>query len=141
MGYTPLGGCVTSFLKKLYSNIRFHIKDSKLGRKFIFMNCTCCNGSPQKITFQFANGKLPHPRCRAFWALSCFQLMMLNSSNLILIFQVHFIQHSNLIIGSFGLYETQSISFIVRIVVSRIEFMFVTGNKPCQFVCIFPLDS
>ena len=34
------------------------------------MNYTCYNGSPQKIPFQFANGKLPHSRCRAFWAYS-----------------------------------------------------------------------
>ena len=36
--------------------------------KQIFINCTSCNGSPQQIPFQFANGKFPHSRCRAFWA-------------------------------------------------------------------------
>ena len=70
MGSTPLGGCIGYFLKFLFSNFRSHIKDSKWGRKYIFMNYTCCNGSPQKIAFQFANGKLPRSRCRAFWAMS-----------------------------------------------------------------------
>ena len=66
----PLGVCIWLFLKKFFSNFRSHIKDSKWGRKCIFINCTSCNGSPQQIPFQFANGKLPHSRCRAFWALS-----------------------------------------------------------------------
>ena len=69
MGSTPLGGCIGYFLKFLFSNFRSHIKDSKWGRKYIFMNYTCCNGSRQKIPFQFANGKLPHSHCRAFWAV------------------------------------------------------------------------
>jgi len=56
------------FLKKFFSNFRSHIKDSKWGRKCIFINCTSCNGSPQQIPFQFANGKLPYSRYRAFWA-------------------------------------------------------------------------
>ena len=68
MGSTPLGGCIEYILKFLFSNFRSHIKDSKWGRKYIFMNYTCCNGSPQKIPFQFANGKLPHSRCRGLWA-------------------------------------------------------------------------
>ena len=34
------------------------------------MNYKCCNGSPQKIPFQFSNGKLPHSRSRGLWALS-----------------------------------------------------------------------
>ena len=68
MGSTPLGGCIGYFLKFLFSNFRSHIKESKWGRKYILMNYTCCNGSPQKIPFQFANGKLPRSRCRAFWA-------------------------------------------------------------------------
>ena len=59
MRSTPLGGW----------NFRFHIKDSKWGRKCSFINCTSCNGSPQQIPFQFTNGKVPHSRCRAFWAV------------------------------------------------------------------------
>ena len=31
---------------------------------------TNCNGSPQQTQFQFANKKLPHSRCRAFWVKS-----------------------------------------------------------------------
>ena len=54
----------------LFSNFRFHIKESKWGRKSIFINCTSCNGRPQQIPFLFANGKLPHSCCRAFWAVS-----------------------------------------------------------------------
>ena len=68
MGTTQLGGYIGIFLKNIVSNFRSHIKDSKWGRKYIFMNYTCCNGSPQKIPFQFANGKLPHSCCRGFWA-------------------------------------------------------------------------
>ena len=64
MGYTGL------FLKNFFSNFRSHIKDSKWGRKCIFINCSSCNVSPQQIPFQFANGKLPHSCCREFWALS-----------------------------------------------------------------------
>ena len=67
---TPLGGCIRLFLKNFFSNFRSHIKDSKWGRKCIFINCTSCNRSPQQIPFQFANGKLPLSRCRAFWARS-----------------------------------------------------------------------
>ena len=48
LGGSPLGGCIGYFLKFLFSNFRSHIKDSKWGRKYIFMNYTCCNGSPQK---------------------------------------------------------------------------------------------
>ena len=66
MGSTPLGGCKGYFLKFLFSNIRSHITNSKWGRKYVFMNYKCCNGSPQKIPFQFANGKLPHFGYRAF---------------------------------------------------------------------------
>ena len=58
-----------TFLKNFFSNFRSHIKDSKWGRKCIFINCTSCNESPQQIPFQFANGKLPHSHCRAFWAM------------------------------------------------------------------------
>ena len=67
MESTPLGGCIGLFLKNFFSNFRSHIKDSKWGRKCILINCTRCNGSPQQIPFKFANGKLPHSRCRAFW--------------------------------------------------------------------------
>ena len=69
MGSTPLGGCIGYFLKFLFSNFRSHIKDSKWGRKCIYINYTSCNGSPQQIPFQFANGKLPQSRCRGFWAM------------------------------------------------------------------------
>ena len=70
MESTPLRGGIGLFLKNFYSNFRSHIKDSKWGRKCIFINCTSCNESPQQIPFQFANGKLPHSCCRAFWAVS-----------------------------------------------------------------------
>ena len=59
-----------TFLKNFFSNFSSHIKDSKWGRKCTFINCTSCNRSPQQIPFQFANGKLPHSCCRAFWAVS-----------------------------------------------------------------------
>ena len=62
---TPIRG----FLKSFFSNFRSHIRDSQWGRKCIFINGTSCNGSLQQIQFQFANGKLPHSRCRAFWAI------------------------------------------------------------------------
>ena len=70
MESTPLRVGRGIFLKMFFENFRSHIKDSKWGRKCIFINCTSCNGSPQQIPFQFANGKLPHSRCRAFWALN-----------------------------------------------------------------------
>ena len=66
----PIRGLYRTFLKNLFSNFLSHIKDSKWGSKCIFINCTSCNGSPQQIPFQFANGKLPHSRCRAFQAQS-----------------------------------------------------------------------
>ena len=65
---TPLGGCTGLFLKKTFSNFCSHIIDSKWGRKWISINCTSCNRSLQEISFQFANGELPHSRCRAFLA-------------------------------------------------------------------------
>ena len=34
-----------------------------------FYQLKSCNGSPQQITFQSADGKLPHSCCRAFWAM------------------------------------------------------------------------
>ena len=62
MGSTPLGGCTGFFLKKLFSNYRSCIKDSKWGRKYNFMNCTSRNGSPQQIPFPFENeAKTPLP--------------------------------------------------------------------------------
>ena len=68
MGSTLLGSCIRFFLKNLVSNFRLHIRYSKWGRKWVFINCTSCNGSLQQIPFQFANGKLPYSSCRAFWA-------------------------------------------------------------------------
>ena len=68
MGSTPFGGCIGCFLKFLFSKFRSNIKDSKWGRKCTFIKFTSCNGSPQQIPFQIANGKLPHSGCRAFWA-------------------------------------------------------------------------
>ena len=67
IGSTPLGGCIGLFLKNSFSNFRSHIRDSKWGRKCIFINCTSSNKSPQEIPFQSANRKMPHSRCRAFW--------------------------------------------------------------------------
>ena len=69
MESTLLGDCIGIFLKNFFSNFCSHIKDSKWGRKCIFINCKRCNGSSQQIQFQFANGKLPHSRYRAFWAV------------------------------------------------------------------------
>ena len=68
MGSTPLRGCIGYFLNFFESNFRSHIKGSKWGRKYMFINYKCCNRSPQKNPFQFANGKLPHSRCRVYWA-------------------------------------------------------------------------
>ena len=64
----PIRVLYLTFLENFLSYFRSHIRDSKWGRKCIFINCTSCNGSPQQIPLQFANGKLPHSRCRAFWA-------------------------------------------------------------------------
>ena len=79
MGSTQLRGRIEYFLTFLFSNFRSHIKDSKWGRKYIFMNHTCCNLSPQKIPFQFANGKLPHSCCIEFWAISIWSKILLRS--------------------------------------------------------------
>ena len=70
MGSTPLGGCRGFFWNFLFK-FPFSHKRFQMGKKWILINCTSCNGSPQKIPFQFANGKLPHSRCRGFWAV-CF---------------------------------------------------------------------
>ena len=59
MGSTPLEGCIGYFLKFFFSNFRLHIKDSKWGKKYIFINCTSYNGSPKQIPFQFAMGNCP----------------------------------------------------------------------------------
>ena len=61
------------FFEIFFSNFHSHIKDSKWGRKCIFMNCASCNGSPQQIPLRqlpFANEAKPHYLCRAFWAPS-----------------------------------------------------------------------
>ena len=90
MGSTPLGGCIGYFLKFLFSNFRSHIKDSKWGRKYIFMNEKCCSRSPQKIPFQFSNGKLPHSCCRAFWAytfMTTFSVKLFHATNI----QIHMV--------------------------------------------------
>jgi len=61
------------FFEIFFSNFHSHIKDSKWGRKCIFMNCASHNRSPQKILLwqlPFAYEAKPHSRCRAFWALS-----------------------------------------------------------------------
>ena len=49
------------------------MKDTEWGRKYIFMNYVSCNGSPQQIPLQFANGKLPRSCCRAFWTQTIFK--------------------------------------------------------------------
>ena len=73
-GKHPIGGLYRTFFEFFFFfNFHSHVKDSKQGRKCIFINCTSCNRSPQQISFQFANGKLPHSRCRAFWARTCGQ--------------------------------------------------------------------
>ena len=66
MGSTPLGGFIGFSLK-----FSIHIKDSKWGRKCIFMNCASRNGSPQQIPLQrlpFPNDTKPCYCCRVFWA-------------------------------------------------------------------------
>ena len=68
-------GYIGFFLKHLFSNFGFHIKDSKWDRKCIFTNCVSCNGSPQQIVLQqfpFANEAKPRYNCRAFWA-KCYE--------------------------------------------------------------------
>ena len=58
MRSTPLGGLIGFFFEIFFSNFRSHIKDSKWGRKCIFMNCASRNGSPQQIPLRqlpFAN--------------------------------------------------------------------------------------
>ena len=72
MGSTPLEGCIGFFfLKNLFWNFCLHIKDSKWGRKCIFMNFESCNGSPKQIPLwqlPLANEAKTCHRCRAFWA-------------------------------------------------------------------------
>ena len=71
-GGIPLGGCTGFLLKNVFSNFCFHIKDSKWGRKYDYINYTSHNGSPQQIPLRqlsFANEAKPCYRCRACWAL------------------------------------------------------------------------
>ena len=56
-----------------FSNFCSHIKDSKWGRKSIFMVCASHNRSPQQIPSrqpQLANEAKFHYYCRAFWAVT-----------------------------------------------------------------------
>ena len=72
-GEHPIRGLYRIFIWFFFSNIHYHIKESKWGRKCISMNCANRNGSPQQIPLPqlpFANGKKHHYRCRAFWAMS-----------------------------------------------------------------------
>ena len=58
-------------MKFFFSNFRSHIKGSKWGRKYNFMNCKGRNGSPQWIPLwqlPFGNEAKPRYRCRGFWA-------------------------------------------------------------------------
>ena len=66
----PIRGLHMTFFEKFLLKFPFSHKRFQMGQKCIFINCTSCNGSSQQIPFQFANGKLPHSRCRAFWAIS-----------------------------------------------------------------------
>ena len=73
MGSTPLGFYYEIFFEIFFSNFHSHIKDSKWGRKCIFMNCASRNGSPQQIPLRqlpFANEAKPHSHCRGLWALT-----------------------------------------------------------------------
>ena len=63
----PIRGLCMTFFEKFLFKFLFSHKRFKMGQKCIFINCTSCKGSPQQIPFQFANGKLPHSHCRAFW--------------------------------------------------------------------------
>ena len=65
------GSCIGIFFEIFFSNFRSHIKDSKWGRKCIFMIFASCIGSPQQIPLRqlpFANEAKPHYHCRAFLA-------------------------------------------------------------------------
>ena len=70
-GEHPIRGLYRIFLKNLFSNFCLHIKDSKWGKKSIFMNCASRNGSPKQILIQqlpFANEAKSQYHCKAFWA-------------------------------------------------------------------------
>ena len=69
-GEHPIKGLNKIFFEKLAFKFPFWHKRFQMGQKMYFINCTSCHGSPQKIPFQFANGKLPYSHCRAFWAWS-----------------------------------------------------------------------
>ena len=60
-GKHPIGGCIEYFLKFLFSNFRSHGKDSKCGRKYIFMNYTCCNEVLKRSHSNLQMGKCPIP--------------------------------------------------------------------------------
>ena len=73
MGRTLLWGFIEFFQECFFTNFCYHIKDSKWGRKWIFLKCVCYNGSPQQIPpqqFPFTTETKPHYHCRAFWAIS-----------------------------------------------------------------------
>ena len=55
MEITPSGGPIGYFLKFLLSNIRSHVKDSKWGTKYIFMNAF------KKYHFSLQMGNCPIP--------------------------------------------------------------------------------
>ena len=71
-GEHPIRELYRIFFEIFFTNFRSRIKDSKWGRKCIFMNCASRNGSPQQIPLRqlpFANEAKPHSHCRAFWAM------------------------------------------------------------------------
>ena len=45
----PIRGLYKTFFEFFFSNFHSHIKDSKWGRKCIFINWRSCNGSPPQI--------------------------------------------------------------------------------------------
>ena len=49
------------FLINFFSNFRSHIKDSKWGRKYIFLIYTCSNGVFEKSHFSLQMGNCPIP--------------------------------------------------------------------------------
>ena len=69
-GKHPIRGLYRNFFESFLFKFPFSHKRLQWGRKCIFINCISCNGSPQQIPFQFANEKLPHSHCKAFWAIS-----------------------------------------------------------------------
>ena len=82
--WEALGCCIGCLFKNLFSNFCLHIKDSKWGRKCIFMNCASCNRSPQQIPLRqlpFVNETKPHYYCTAFWAKSTGCRMLIVPTN------------------------------------------------------------